>query len=363
MGRAEEHGVKELEVLSAAWPRVLLGEGALGRLRTELVALNVGRALVVATPRRRADAERVANLLGDLCVGVFLGAAEHVPAEIAKTARVHTQSVRADAIVAYGGGTSIGLAKAIAAKTDVAIAAIPTTYSGSEVTEIYGVTDEGRKRTTRDPRVRPALVLYDPDLTRRLPPLVTAVSGMNAIAHCVEALWVLPPHHGSRAMALLGLPLLAEALPSVVDDSEDAAARTEALRGAYYAGRALEGGVALHHKLCHLLGGSFGLPHAETHSVLLPQVIRYNATDAPEAVRRVEEALNAPSAATGVFDLAIRLGAPIALSALAFTVEDVARAMKFAETVDFSTNPRSFDRSALLELLERARAGLRPEGA
>jgi maleylacetate reductase len=343
-------------------PRVLLGDGALATLPVELDRIGVDRVLVVCTRRRLRGAEHVEQILGGRAAGIFAEAAPHVPAALAARAGARCRELRADAVLAFGGGTAIGLAKAIAVTHPVRVIAIPTTYSGSEATDIYGITEGRDKRTGRSECVRPSLVVYDPALTRELPRSVVVTSGFNAIAHCVEALWVMPAHAPSRHAAEEGLTALLTALPAIVQTPEDLPARTLALRGAYLAGRALEGGIALHHRLCHLLGGAFGLPHAETHTALLPQVMQYNAEAAPEAQAVVRRLLGGADPAAGaMFDLVARLGGPTALGPFGLTPEAVGEASSLAARLDAASNPRPLEPRALRDLLERARTGARPE--
>jgi maleylacetate reductase len=344
-------------------PKVLLGDGALSTLSRECDRLGVERALIVCTRRRVRDAEHLADILSVRAVGIFAESTPHVPASLAAHARHRCDELGADAVIALGGGTAIGVAKAIAAARPVRVIAIPTTYSGSETTDIYGITEGRDKRTRRSDRVRPSLVIYDPAMTRYLPRSVVVTSGFNAIAHCVEALWVVPEHTPSRQAAEVGLDTLFTALPRVVHGPEDTEARANALRGAYFAGRALEGGVALHHRLCHLLGGAFGMPHAETHTVLLPQVALYNADAAPRAQATVRRILGDPGPApSALFDLVTRLGGPTALGPLGFPAEAVDQAASLAARFDAASNPAPLEQSALRDLLERARRGVRPPG-
>ena len=188
----------------------------------------------------------------------------------------------ADCCVAIGGGSTTGLAKAIALVSTLPILAIPTTYAGSEMTPIWGITENGVKKTGRDPRVLPKTVLYDPALTITMPPMLSATSGMNSIAHCVEALYSKDANPIISMMAEEGIRALAAGLPLVVKDPANIEARSNALYGAWLGGVSLGAvGMALHHKLCHTLGGSFNLPHAETHTVLLPHATAYTASAAP----------------------------------------------------------------------------------
>ncbi len=340
--------------------RVVFGEGALSGIGDELERLGARRALVLSTPGRRPLAEDVGGRLGDRLAGIFDGAAMHVPLDVAEAGRRAAEEARADCCVAVGGGSTIGLGKAIALTSGRPVIAIPTTYSGSEMTPVWGLTERGAKRTGRDLRVLPRVVLYDPILTLSLPPRVAGPSGMNAIAHCVEALYARNANPIVSIMAEEGVRALASALPAVVRDPSDLKPRAEALYGAWLAGACLgAAGVALHHKLCHVLGGSFGLPHAETHAVVLPHAVAYNAPAAGEAMRRVARALGADDAAAALFDLARRLGAPTSLADLGLAEADLERAAVLA-TENPYWNPRPIDRAAVLSILRDAYAGRPP---
>ena len=213
-----------------------------------------------------------------------------MPKAVAEAGVAAARASKADGLIAAGGGSAIGLAKAIALETNLPILAVPTTYSGSEGTPIYGTTDGDRKITGRDNRVVPRTIVYDPDLTLDLPADVSAASGMNAIAHCVEALWVAERNPMTMALATEALHRFGLHLPRVVADGQDRDARGQCLVAAWLAGRVLTSGTALHHKLAHVLGG-LGLPHAETHAIILPHVARFNLPAAPEAKSRMSLAL------------------------------------------------------------------------
>ncbi|RYY95877.1 MAG: maleylacetate reductase, partial [Comamonadaceae bacterium] len=268
--------------------RVVFGAGALARLGDEVAALGARRALVLSTPEQRGLAERVAALLGDRAAGVFDRAVMHVPIETAREARELARSLGADCAVAVGGGSTTGLGKAIALDSGLPIIAVPTTYAGSEMTPIYGITEGGLKKTGRDPRVLPRTVLYDPELTLGLPLRMSVTSGINAIAHAAEALYAPDANPVMNLMAKEGIRAVARALPAIKLRANDVDARGDALYGAWLCGTVLGNvGMALHHKLCHTLGGSFGLPHAETHTIVLPHALAYNAAAAPEAMRHI----------------------------------------------------------------------------
>jgi maleylacetate reductase len=285
----------------------------------------------------------------------------HVPIEIAKQAREQAKALGADCCVAVGGGSTTGLAKAIALVSTLPILAIPTTYAGSEMTPIWGITESGLKKTGRDARVLPKTVLYDPTLTVSMPPMLSATSGMNSIAHCVEALYSKDANPIISMIAEEGIRALALGLPVVVKDPTNLDARSNALYGAWLGGVALGAvGMALHHKLCHTLGGSFNLPHAETHTVVLPHATAYTASAAPEAMSRITRALGAKSAAPGLYDLAASLGAPTSLAALGLRAADLDRAADIAVENPYY-NPRPITREGIRALLQDAFEGKRPQ--
>jgi len=339
---------------------VLFGPGRLAELPAELDRLGAGCALVLSTPGQSALAERAAALLGARAAGVLAGAVMHVPVECAAAARHAARRIGADSVVAIGGGSTTGLAKAVALDAGLPIVAVPTTYAGSEMTPIWGLTEGGVKKTGRDARVLPRTVIYDPELSLELPLATTLASTMNAIAHGAEGLYA---HDGNPIVALMaeeGIRASAVALVALAADPHDLAARGDALYGAWLCGSVL-GAVAmgLHHKLCHTLGGSFDLPHAEVHTVVLPHALAYNAPAAAAAMARIARALGASDAARGVFDLAARLGAPASLRALGMPAAGLDRAADLAVLTPYP-NPRPLERAGLRALLQRAYDGSPP---
>jgi len=344
----------------ARLPRVVFGAGSLAQLAAEIERLGARRALVLCTPEQTASAQRVAALLGDRAAGIFPKAVMHVPLETAREARAEAARLDADCAVAIGGGSTTGLGKAIALDSGLPILAIPTTYAGSEMTTIYGRTDAGIKKTGRDPRVLPRTVIYDPELSLSLPIGLTVTSGLNALAHAAEGLYAFDGNPIVSLMAEEGIRAIAAALPRLTAAPTDLDARGDALYGAWLCGSVL-GAVAmgLHHKLCHTLGGSFNLPHAEVHTVVLPHALAYNASHAPEAMRRIARALGAESAAAGLFDLAQRLGAPVALKDIGMPADGLDRAADLAVQTPYP-NPRPLERAAIRELLQHAFDGVRP---
>jgi len=340
--------------------RVVFGAGSLQQLEREIAALGATRALVLSTPEQADAARRVAELLGARAAGIFPRAVMHVPIETAREARDEARRLGADCAVAIGGGSTTGLGKAIALDSGLPIIAIPTTYAGSEMTSIYGLTEAGVKKTGRDLRVLPRTVIYDPELSVSLPIGLTVTSGLNAIAHAAEGLYAFDGNPIVSLMAEEGIRAIAAALPRLTAAPTDLDARGDALYGAWLCGSVL-GAVAmgLHHKLCHTLGGSFNLPHAEVHTVVLPHALAYNAAHAPEAIRRIARALGTESAAAGLFDLAQRLGVPVALKDIGMPADGLGRAADLAVQTPYP-NPRPLERAAIRELLQHAFDGARP---
>ncbi len=340
--------------------RVIFGVGALDRVQEEVKRLGARRAIVLSTPEQRADAEEAMRRLGDMAAGLFTEAVMHVPIETARAARDMARELGADCYVAVGGGSTTGLGKAIALETGMPILAVPTTYAGSEMTPIYGITEGGLKKTGRDRRVLPRTVLYDPTLTVSLPAHISGPSGMNAIAHCVEGLYAEDANPIMTLLAAEGIRALTRSLPIVVREPGNLEARSDALYGAWLAGSVLGAvGMAIHHKLCHVLGGTFNLPHADTHTIVLPHTVAFNREAAPEAMRIAAEALGAKDAARGIYDLIKRIGAPIALKDIGMPEDGLDRAAQLA-TENPYYNPRKVEYAGVRELLENAYRGIRP---
>jgi maleylacetate reductase len=336
--------------------RVVFHAGAIEQVAAEAARLGK-RPLVLSTPGQRGLAERVARLLGSCCPGIYDQAVMHVPGETARAARAEAVRLEADCCVAIGGGSTVGLAKAIALELSLPILAIPTTYAGSEMTPIWGLTEGGVKKTGRDLRVLPRTALYDPVLTLGLPPDISGTSGVNAMAHCVEGLYSENANPIVSLMAEEGIRALGRSLPKVVRAPHDVDARADALYGAWLGGSVLGAvGMALHHKLCHVLGGTFNLPHAETHAIVLPHVVTYNAAAAPEAMRRVAAALGVDDAARGIFALVRSLGAKTALKDIGMPEEGLERAVTLA-TQNPYYNPAPIRAEAIRALLRAAYEG------
>ena len=340
--------------------RVVFGAGSMKLVQQEVEKLGARRALVLCTPEQRAQAEVVSALLGSSSAGVFDGAQMHVPIENVRRAREYANAVDADCAVAIGGGSTIGLGKAIALQSALPIIAIPTTYAGSEMTPIYGITEGGLKQTGRDLKVLPKTVLYDPELSAGLPDHLSFVSGLNAIAHAAEGLYAKDGNPVMSLMAEEGIRALANGLRGLKKSSRDNTARSECLYGAWLCGMVLGNvGMALHHKLCHTLGGTFNLPHAETHAIVLPHALAYNSVVAADAMTRIARALNVNSAADGLYELSQELGVPRGLREIGLNEADLDYACEMAMSNPY-WNPRPVEAAPLRELLQRAWQGSRP---
>ena len=340
--------------------RVRFGVGAIDHLAVELERLGVRRAVVLSTPGQRNNADEAARRLGNLAVAVYAEAAMDVPIETVRAARSVSKRRDADCYVAIGGGSTIGLAKAMALEYGLPIVAIPTTYAGSEMTAIYGITEDGLKRTGRDIQALPKTVVYDPSLTLTLPPEVSGPSGMNALAHCMEGLYTEHINPIITLLAAEGIRALTRALPIVVREPSNLEGRSDALYGAWLGGCVLGAvGMCIHHKLCHILSGTFNLPHADAHAVILPHAVAYNREAAPQAMRIAAEALGVVDAAQGIYDLAWQLRAPIALKDINMPFDGLDRVAKLVIENPYY-NPRPVDYAGVRQLLEHAYHGERP---
>ncbi|MER5185020.1 maleylacetate reductase [Streptomyces sp. NPDC002896] len=337
--------------------RVVFGAGSLRDLPQEAERLGLRRMLVLATPGQRALAEHAATLLGDACAGLFTEARMHVPVQVAEAARAAARDAGADGCLAIGGGSTIGLGKAIVLESGLPVISVPTTYAGSEMTPVWGLTENGRKRTGRDPAVLPRSVVYDPELTLHLPVDVSVTSGFNAIAHAVEALYAPDASPIVSLMAEEGVRSLATALPGIAADPLDLDARTDALRGAWLCGACLGATtMSLHHKVCHILGGTFDLPHAATHTVLLPYVAAFNLPAAPSAERALRRALATDDVPKHLARATAELGAPRSLAELGLTEHDFDEITAQAQAQPYA-NPRPVTAKALRSLLTDALHG------
>jgi maleylacetate reductase len=338
--------------------RVRFGAGIRHELGAEMDAAGFERALVLTTPDQRLQGELIMAELGNKGRAIFSGATMHTPVETTEEALVSAEG--ADCLIAIGGGSTIGLGKAIAWRTDLSQIVLPTTYAGSEATPVLGQTIQGIKNTLRSPKVQPEIVLYDPELVATLPASMTVTSGFNAMAHAVEALYARDANRLSDQLALAGIRAFKDGLPRVVADPADIKAREQTLFGAWLCGVVLaQVGMALHHKLCHTLGGAFNLPHAETHTILLPHSVAYNAEVSRVALGPVAE-LFGGAVGNGLYEFARSLKAPLALRDLKLAESDLDRAADLSVETAY-WNPRPIDRESIRKLLQRAWEGARPD--
>jgi maleylacetate reductase len=337
--------------------RVVFGAGSLRQLPQEAERLGLRRLLVLSTPGQRALAGHAATLLGEACAGLFTEARTHVPVQVAEAARAAAWDAGADGCLAIGGGSAIGLGKAIALSSGLPVISVPTTYAGSEMTPVWGLTDHGRKRTGRDRAVLPRSVVYDPELTLRLPVDVSVTSGFNAVAHAVEALYAPDASPVVSLMAEEGVRSMAGALPAIAADPADVRARTDALHGAWLCGACLGATtMSLHHKICHILGGTFDLPHAAVHTVVLPYVAAFNLPAAPTADQALRRALATDDVPKHLARASAELGAARSLAQLGLTERDFDEIIAQAKAQPYA-NPRPVTAEALRSLLTEALNG------
>lgn len=347
-------------VYSTSPAHIVFGTGKAATVGEWIDRIGCRRALVLSTPHQKADAERLAETLGSRTAGVFAGAVMHTPVEVTEKAMDVVRQTAADCVVSLGGGSTTGLGKAIAYRTDLPQIVVPTTYAGSEVTPILGQSEAGRKTTVRSASILPEVVIYDPALTLGLPVGMSVTSGLNAMAHAVEALYAQDRNPVSTLMAVEGLRAFRTSLPVIVAAPEDTGARAEALYGAWLCGTVLGTvGMALHHKICHTLGGTFDTPHAETHAIMLPHTAAFNAVAVPDMLAPVTEIFGG-SVGGGLWDFARAAGAPMALKDLGFSEKDLDLAAGIATQNPYA-NPRPIDRLSIRALLQDAWEGRRPD--
>ena len=339
---------------------VAFGAGLGKAVGKHVELLGARRVLVLTTPGKSALGLDLAKRLGTSAAGVFSGAKMHTPVEITEEALAHLKSVGADSVLSAGGGSTIGLGKALALRYEIRQIALPTTYAGSECPPVVGQTEDGVKTTLRNPRVRPDTVLYDPGLVATLPVPMTVSSALNAIAHAVEGLYADDRTPEDRELAIFGIKAFKASLPRVIEAPEYLSAREESQRGAWACGTVLARvGMGLHHKLCHALGGSFNLPHAETHAIILPHAVAYNMVAVPELLAPVAELFECDDPALGLWEFARSLGAPRALSNFGLKETDLDRAADLATRNSYS-NPRAVTVDGVRGLLRRAWSGEAP---
>ena len=340
--------------------RVIFGSSTLKGLPGEVERLGLSKVLVLSTPQQETSARELAERIGARAAGVYAGATMHTPVDVTEAAMRVVRDLQVDGLIAVGGGSTTGLAKAIALRTDLPQIVAPTTYAGSEMTPIVGETRDGNKVTQSSPKILPEVVIYDVDLTLSLPVALSVTSGMNAIAHAVEALYARDANPIVSLMAEEAIAALARALPGIVRDPSDQAARSDALYGAWLCGLCLGAvGMSLHHKLCHTLGGRFNLPHAETHTAVLPHVLAYNADAVPDAMVRINRALGTTEAPGALFDMAHDLGAKMALRDLGMPRDGIDVAADLAVSNPY-WNPSELVPNRIRDLLVNAYEGRRP---
>lgn len=337
--------------------RVLFGSGQAAQLLADEVGrLGSKKVMLIAATYEAEIAAKVAAKITPAVI--FDDVVQHVPIEKAEAARAVALAEGIDLLVCVGGGSTTGLAKAIAMTTGIPIVAVPTTYAGSEATPVWGLTEAARKTTGIDIKVLPTTVIYDASLTYSLPTELSVASGMNALAHCVDSLWAPKADPINGAFAVEGIRALAEGLPLVVADANSEEGREKTLYGAYLSALSFgSAGSGMHHKICHVLGGTYNMPHAQTHATVLPYVLAFNAPAAPEAERRIAQAFGTATALEGLQNLRAQLDAPRALKDYGFSESDIAEAVTIALPIIPANNPRPVSSENLTALLAAAWAG------
>lgn len=280
---------------------VIFSPGAVARLREAVERLGWQRLMLCASHSMRLGGQvgKVESSLGERLVAVFDHVLPHVQDVQVQEALTLAREKHVDVVIGLGGGSPIGMAKAVGFELGLPIIAIPSTYAGSEMTPVYGIThtdaDPPRKVTISNPKIVPSLVLYDPELTLALPPALTASTGINALAHCIEALYSKTRNPLSSAAAAKGVRHIYIALQKSYQDGKNLEARTEMLLGSHLAGLSLASvSMGLHHGICHVLGGSANVPHGIANAIILPHVIAFNADATATYLVPAAEAMDIP---------------------------------------------------------------------
>lgn len=347
-------------VYNANPSRVIFGPGSRAKVGEELERLGIKRAIVLSTPEQSALAADIAKAIGGRAGIMYPGAVQHTPTEVTESALMAVSSVRADGCLAIGGGSTTGLAKAIAYRTDLPQVVVPTTFAGSEMTPILGQTEAGRKTTITDPKILPETVIYDPELTVTMPSFISGPSGMNAIAHSVEALYAKDRNPIISMMAEASITALGDALPTLMEKPTDLDAHSKALYGAWLAGVCLGAvGMAIHHKICHTLGGTFNLNHADIHALMIPYTSAYNRDAAPEAMAAIARALDTQDGPQGIYQLTQKAASKRSLAEMGLTEADLDKAAEIALQNPYY-NPRPVTREGVREMLQAAFEGRAP---
>lgn len=346
-------------VYDALAAHIVFGSGAAGTGLVEVIDhFHARHILLVATDRESSTATELCEPFSSRIHDTFTGVQPHVPVEVAEQAREAARG--ADLVLSIGGGSTTGTAKAVALTTGLPVVCVPTTYAGSEVTPMWGMTDGGRKRTGIDERVLPRAVVYDPQMTKSLPLELAIVSGLNAMAHCVETFWAPKRNPVSSATAEEGVRHLAAGLKGVVAEPSGLEAHSALLLGAYLAGSAFAvAGSGLHHKICHAAGGAFDLPHAETHAIVLPYVLAFNAPNAPEALTRLGRALGDDGAAA-LAQLTHNLPVPTSLQAIGMPESGIEHVVAEVMEIAPADNPTPITEEGMRRLLRAAWTGTTP---
>ncbi len=340
--------------------RVIFGDGTLGQLKEELAHLDCKSAMVITTAFQKDLGQNILSTLGELGAVLYTNAQMHTPVDTTNEAMALVSKNAVDCFIPVGGGSTIGLSKALALRTNLPQIAIPTTYAGSEMTPILGQTEKGLKTTLRDMKVLPDSVIYDVSLTMSLPQTMSGLSGINAIAHAVEALYAEDKNPIISMKATEGIRALYSALSKIMIDPADRGARSDALYGAWLCASCLGSvGMALHHKLCHTVGGTFNLPHAETHAIILPHAIAYNYHTARDAMHKLCDALGSDQPYNALYNLTKSIGAPISLKALGMPESGIQQATDLAMKNQYY-NPRPLEADAIKTLLAKAWRGDAP---
>jgi maleylacetate reductase len=340
--------------------KAVFGENSVMKLAEEIKLLGGSRVMIACTKNMVGRLGHVLDDLGDMVSSIYDKAEPHCPEHIALGAVQEFKQKNCDIVVAIGGGSTIGIGKAITLRTDAPLIVVATTPCGSESTPIHGMLIGNKKKTGRDRKVIASTSIYDPSLTTTMNAHLTGTIGMNSLAHCVEALYAQVKSPVSDMMAIEGIKALTQGLPGSIENPNDLKAREQVLYGGMLSGYCVTlAGIAIHHKLCHVLGGHHGIPHGESNSVILPYAAAYNESAAPEAMEKIKSAMGTNNASGGIFDFATKIKVPKSLKELGMRESDLDLAAQ--ETIERTPyNPKPVQEKSVREMLQQAYEGVRP---
>jgi len=342
--------------------RVIFGNGSIQLLGDEITKLGAKSPLFCCTPGRENESKFLIESLNLVNAKLCPIAEQYIPLPMVKEGRRLAKKHRADCAVSYGGGTAVGLAKAIALEQEIPVISVVTTFSGSETTDLQAILTDGLRVGYKSEWILPKIIIYDPEAAMGVPVEILIPSGVNAIAHGVESCYSQGATPVNNLIAGEGISAMASALKRISSGEDNSNARGDGLYGAWLCGTSLgSAGVALHHKFAHVLGSTFALEHSMVHTAALPYSVAYTAPGAPEAMKHISAALgsNGTPAATALYELNKEIGAPTSLKEIGMPLEGIEKAARMIAENPYP-NPVPVKYDLIFSMIEDAWHGRPP---